>query len=243
MKSKLLREVRLLKVYAIVATLICGAFMIAVITLQKRRPKFSEIDVERINIVEKDGKLKLVISNKDRLPDNVVAGKILTRHERSPGILFYNEEGDECGGLTFDGQKKKGGIEAFSALTFDQYQQDQTLELVYNDSPGYRLVGMKIKDRPEISLPEHARRLEEASKMSESPERVEVMKPLLAPDRVFVGKSNGNAAIWLFAADGKPRIKMVVDGPGNPKLQFLDATGKVIYALPDGPNPTTPSPP
>jgi hypothetical protein len=34
---------------------------------QTQKQKFAEIDVERINIVEKDGKLRMVISNQDRL--------------------------------------------------------------------------------------------------------------------------------------------------------------------------------
>ncbi len=92
---------------------------------------------------------------------------------------------------------------------------------------------MRIRDRPNIPLPEPAKRLEEVGKMSEGQEKTAAMKPLLAPDRVFVGKSNGNAAVWLFDTEGKPRIKMVVDASGNPKLQFLDAAGKIIYSLPE----------
>ena len=33
---------------------------------------FGEIDVERINLVEKDGKVRLVISNVDRFPQPIV---------------------------------------------------------------------------------------------------------------------------------------------------------------------------
>jgi hypothetical protein len=32
---------------------------------------------------------------------------------------------------------------------------------------------------------------------------------------------------------GKPRIKISVAADGNPKLDFLDESGKVIYSLPE----------
>jgi hypothetical protein len=32
---------------------------------------------------------------------------------------------------------------------------------------------------------------------------------------------------------GKPRIRMMVTANGNPKLDFLDETGKAIYSLPE----------
>ena len=32
--------------------------------------------------------------------------------------------------------------------------------------------------------------------------------------------------VWFFDTEGNPHIKMGADGSGNPKLEFLDATGK-----------------
>lgn len=63
METKLEKEVRYLKIYALVMTLGCAVFLLTAFTLQIKNQKFEEIDVERINIVEKDGKLKMVISN------------------------------------------------------------------------------------------------------------------------------------------------------------------------------------
>ena len=57
------REVRFLKAYAFILTL---AFIVDIASgfrLAGQKTRFDEIDVERINIVEKDGRLKLV---KDR---------------------------------------------------------------------------------------------------------------------------------------------------------------------------------
>lgn len=61
MESKLEKEVRTLKAYVVVATLLC-AVLVAAFTMQSRKQKFGEIDVERINVVEKDGQVKMVIS-------------------------------------------------------------------------------------------------------------------------------------------------------------------------------------
>ena len=42
---------------------------------QSQKTRFTEIDVERINVFEKDGKLRLTISNAERLPQPIIGGK------------------------------------------------------------------------------------------------------------------------------------------------------------------------
>lgn len=194
--------------------------------------RFEEISVERINVIEADGSRKLVISNAARLPDPVIAGETLERGFDFPGIIVYNEEGDEVGGWGFSGRKVDGKVQAFNSLSFDQYQQDQTLQLVYSDESDYRLVGMRIKDRPDIPAAEHKRRLDEVLAMPEGAERERLLAPLRAPDRLFVGKSGGKSGTWVFDQQGRARIKLMVDDSGNPALEFLDADGNVIQRLP-----------
>ena len=77
MDTKIRRELRLLKLYTL-----CSLVVMAILVLAAfRRPsaagntKFEEIAVERINVVEKDGKLRLVIANRARLPDPVIGVK------------------------------------------------------------------------------------------------------------------------------------------------------------------------
>ena len=63
------RDVRLLKIYALCSTTAFFVFALAAFArpmLTASKAKFDEIDVERINVVEKDGKLRLVISNRER---------------------------------------------------------------------------------------------------------------------------------------------------------------------------------
>jgi hypothetical protein len=60
-----------------------------------------------------------------------------------------------------------------------------------------------------------------------------------SPTRVYVGKNaEKESEVTLYDAAGKARIKMLVAADGTPKLDFLDATGKVTYSLPqDGVKP------
>jgi hypothetical protein len=56
----------------------------------------------------------------------------------------------------------------------------------------------------------------------------------LPRNRLFLGKRRDNStSLEISDIKGKPRIKMSVDANGNPKLDFLDETGKVIYSLPE----------
>src|SRR5215210_6427720 len=127
METRLEREVRFLKIYAAVLTLLCAAFVLSAFATQNRRQKFEEIDVERINVVEKDGRVKLVISNKARQTPVVVDGKTFGRPgERWPGLIFFNEKGDEVGGLHFGGNTGEG---QHLSLTFDKFRGDQTVAL------------------------------------------------------------------------------------------------------------------
>src|ERR1700749_2684464 len=68
---------------------------------------FDELRVHRINIVEPDGTLRMVISNKDRLPPVIIKGRErpdMGEPRPQAGMLFYNDEGSENGGLIFGGR-------------------------------------------------------------------------------------------------------------------------------------------
>ncbi|HSK74392.1 MAG TPA: hypothetical protein VK892_22015, partial [Pyrinomonadaceae bacterium] len=118
METKLEKEVRFLKIYAVVVTLFCAVFLLTAFAIQTKNQKFTEIDVERINIVEKDGKLRMVISNQERQHPGIVNGKIIKReHPRPPGMIFFNHLGDEMGGLVFG---DNGGNGHFGSITWDK---------------------------------------------------------------------------------------------------------------------------
>ena len=245
MEEKVKRDILMLKAYSIVITVLLGAVLVCGFVRadgqSSQKPKFAEIDVERINIVEKDGTLKMVISNKERTPDPVAGGKTLVgkrQGDKSPGMIFYNDQGDENGGLVFSGREKDGKSSAGAALLFDQFNQDQTIGIMYNEAGGRRTAGFRVWDRPDTPLLKSVDKLEPIMKMQEGPEKTEAIRKLrqageLGANRVFVGKTDDkSAAVVLSDAMGRARIKMTVDAGGAAKLEFLDEQGQATSSFP-----------
>jgi len=234
-------ELAFLRVYALIATVLAGAFVTQALT-EEKRTTFSEIDVERLNIVGADGKPRLVLSNSERMPMPVVDGKQLYQRTRPPGMIFFNDEGDECGGLTFSGKKQGDKFQAGAGLLFDQFKQDQVVGIQYSDSNGSRSAGLRVWERPDTSILEVAERLQAIEKMEAGPEKEEATKKLReamergefgGQTRVFVGRARDQSAqIVLSDTAGKPRLRISVDAAGNPTLAFLDDTGKPTFTLP-----------
>src|SRR5256886_1335517 len=160
--SELEREVRRLRVYAAVSTTLA---VLALLAAQGRaQPKtthFAEIDAERINIVEADGRPALVLANTERLPGPVLAGKELAKELSagrlgSAGMIFIDAQGNEVGGLVYGARVKgDGSFSAESGLTFDQHNQDQVVGFEYEDNGSQRSYGVSVWDRPtKVSIAE-----------------------------------------------------------------------------------------
>ena len=54
---------------------------------------FDEINVRRVNVVEPDGTLRMVISDHAKLPGIIVREKEQAFARPQAGLLFYNDEG------------------------------------------------------------------------------------------------------------------------------------------------------
>ena len=233
------KRLRILEIYAAGSLLAFGVLAFSAFTQAKQ--KIDELTVERLNLVEKNGQLIVVMANSDRLPDPVANGRTF-KTERPPGMIFYNGEGDECGGLVFgasSGESARKGDKygAYGGFTLDQYQQSQAIGLIYNDHSGTREVGLKVWDRPETPISDQVVKGEAISKMPDGPEKQAARKSLneanFSPTRIFVGKTKEREAkVTLYDAKGKARINMMVDASGAPRLDFLDENGKVTYSVP-----------
>lgn len=237
METRLEKEVRFLKIYAVVATLLCAVFLLSAFASQNRRQKFEEIDVERINIVEKDGKLKMVISNKERQTPVIVDGKTFPQEGRPPGMIFFNEKGDEIGGLIFRGNTGEGQS---GSLTFDKFRGDQTIAFQHQEnSKGDYFAAITFND---VNLPtaELVAKLDAIKQLPSEAARSAAIKEMrergeFMVNRLSVGRGRDRAAFMsLNDAKGKPRIRMSVAADGASKIEFLDETGKVAYSFPDG---------
>ncbi|HEX6809920.1 MAG TPA: hypothetical protein VF118_18185 [Gemmatimonadaceae bacterium] len=239
---------RFLKGYAYGATTLAIALSIMAFR-QSRTAKFDTIDVQRINIVEADGRLRMTLSGHDKLPDPIIGGKSYPLRSgdggRGAGVIFFNDEGNEDGGLTFNGKKTADGYVAGAGLTFDQFNQDETVTLSYHDKNGQREAGLDIQDRPNVPIQAFAESAMVYRKLPDGPDKAkrfeDFRKNMIARgefgsvSRAYIGKGAAKESIVMLAdRQGHPRIKLMVDSLGTPSLQFLDADGRVTQQLPEG---------
>ena len=236
-QSELEKKIFRLQAFCVIMAAIGGCIFLLGFSSDKKQ-KFGEIDVERINVVEKDGKLRMVISNKERQHPGTMDGKYYKEREgqREAGIIFFSLKGDEIGGLGFGGNTGEG---QFGSLTFDKFRGDQTIQLTHDeDKNGNYFAGLRMNDE-NISLPERLSKLEEIEKLP-TKELQNAAKQKMRENgeflvnRLFIGKAwNKRSLIQMSDANGKMRLELSVEPNGNPKLNFLDENGKVIYSLPD----------
>lgn len=244
--AQLKAQNRLLKIALTTAIVLGGAALLIAATTADERQKFTEIDVERINVLDQSGKLAMVISNRQRLPRAVINGKTLAEDRDMPGFVFYNEIGDENGGFIFNGKLGKDGKpNAGMHFSMDRFGGDQQLALGHYENGGTMNTGLNIYDRGLES--EYGRLYEQAQKTAAGPEKDALLKKWKdaggqQTQRVFVGKTRSkSAAVVLADAEGRRRIMMIVTPEGQAELQFLDEKGKVTHTYP--PAATTPPKP
>lgn len=239
------RELRLLKGYALVTTVMLSVLTLSAFHRGERREKFDEIDVQRINVVEPDGKYRLVISNRAKSIGPIYKGQPFGYAGGGrPGLIFFNDEGTENGGLTFTGRKLPDGrYQASTHMSFDQFDQDQILNLDYTDNNGQRLTGISVDDRAPIDILQMVKERDSIRAIPDSAARAAALQRWAAPrngvplaaQRVFLGRNPGKEALLTLAdPNGKTRIRLAVDSAGAPSLEFLDAAGRVTSRFPEG---------
>jgi hypothetical protein len=243
MDSSTRRELRFLKGYAVLLTAVLGTLSVSAFQRASQPTAFKEIDVERINFVEPDGKLRLVISNKARSIGPIYKGKPFgypggTR----PGMIFFNDEGTENGGLTFTGERGADGrYRASTNMSFDQFDQDQVVVLQYVDNNGQRRSGLTVGDRADVNIYDMVLARDSILKIADTTRRAAALREWAAPrngvplyaERVYVGRDHGrNAVVNLSDPQGRPRLRMIVDSLGAPRVEFLDERGRVTSRMP-----------
>ena len=94
-------------------------------------PVLDELNVKRLNVVEDDGTLRIVIGNSTHGRTAPMRGRLVEHPWRNPsaGLLFVNDEGTECGGLQYAGFHGADGKEQMGYLTVDDYEQNESLRL------------------------------------------------------------------------------------------------------------------
>ena len=180
--------------------------------MTKKVERFEEIEAKRIRIVDEDGTVRIVLTVPP-LPEATYRGTPMAQpNGDEAGLVFYNDEGIECGALTFHGKSVEGKPDAGMTLAFNQYDSDRALILQYTQVDQKRAYGLSIMDptlTPINELPEgHSQRL-------------------------FVGRTeSGEVCLYLMDSHGRPRVRVAVDADDVPKMEFMDPEGKVIYSVP-----------
>ncbi|HET9057672.1 MAG TPA: hypothetical protein VFN30_12580 [Chitinophagaceae bacterium] len=242
-------EVKLLKAGFFVLLSLNIIFMLFAFNDDNGVKDFKEINAQRINIVGENKKIVMAISNNKLISGVSMNGKTYPKEfsdgrENMNGILFYNQYGDEVGGLIYNGLKRgDSGYSAVGHLSFDQWKQNQVVALQYLDNGKSRRAGLRIYDRPtNVPMDIIFDRLKKRNELTpNTPAYDSIVKEIRAAndrgengvERMFIGSLNETAQILLKDKNGNTKIKIYVDKDGEAKMEFLDAAGKVVKSFPN----------
>ena len=213
-------------------TLLLGVIAWGQASAEREVTGFVEIDVQRINVREPDGTLRMTISNSATAPGLIFKG---TEHpfpnRQAAGILFFNDEGTENGGLLFGGAKRGQNVSSGGHLSFDQYEQDQVISLDQTEEHGRRRAGLTFFDRPGSPIP-----LDLIDRLN-TPDGSTAFETLskaggFGYPRLFIGKTeNRDSAVLLRDAKGLVRLRLTVTPAGAAAIEFMDESGKVVRRI------------
>lgn len=160
------------------------------------------MDAEKITIKDDTGKNRVVIANTKYIPDPIVGGKTFQRAYKPAGLIFYDKNGDERGGLAITDNEETN----LNALSFD-YQNADAIGILAQDNKhdNYFRAGLFITDK-DLSG-----------------------KPGYNIDRINLMTENGNASLIMKDHNEVPRIVLKVDSLGNPTIQMFDENGKTKW--------------
>ena len=243
-RREIQRQTRHFRVYAVLMTAAAIVMVLTAFRQPSQSTRFVEIDVQRLNIVEPDGKLRMVISNRPRSIGPIYKGKPFGYAGGGrPGIIFFNDEGTENGGLTITGSRDSTGrYRASSSWSFDQFDQDQILTLQYADNNGRRRTGITIADRDDRNIYDLVMQRDSINAMPDTAARRAALLRLLGPvngvplaaTRLYAGRDTAKSAVVnLFDPLGRIRLRLRVDSLGRASVDFLNDSGRVTFSLPD----------
>ncbi|HEY4090681.1 MAG TPA: hypothetical protein VGN46_04135 [Luteibacter sp.] len=208
------------RVLIVYTSILTAAVVVALLTGFARvgAPTFDEINVQRINLREPDGTLRMVIANSTKLPGVIVRGNEQPKVDRpQAGMLFFNDEGTENGGLIFGGRRDAKGdvVDAGGSLSFDRYNANQVVQLLGVDDKENHMAGLVISDSQENGQGER---------------------------RLWAGRTaDGASRLSLMDANGKKRVEISVGAKGEAEITFLDADGHSVKTISGSPTISSPA--
>lgn len=243
--GSLLLRVRVMELVVAVLVLVVAGLVINLFHPILHSQRFQTLQAQRVEIRERDGTLKAVLASADGFGERAQQ----TGSPHISGLMFYNEEGQETGGLTYRGKAIPGGQNADVSLTMDQYRQDQNVVLNHServDQDGVNLSdGLAIVSRPDWHKAKEEYALyKEIGSLPENEQaerRLELLEQgRISTRRLFYGVRRGTkggtpydeAGLFIRNRFGRDAMKLYVDYNNKPHLQVYDLLGtKVVYDL------------
>ena len=186
-----------------------GVVVLGIAVASAGDTRFAEITVERINVVEASGTIRMVITNRERLPNIIIDGKQAARENRSvqpAGILLYDEKGNEAGGLATTALPDGA---SGSMLVLD-YGRSEAIGIVQRHAPDGYQAALVVNDPADPTDRDGA-----------------------GPRRIALSTAARVSSIELSDTRGRPRIRLSVDANDRPSIAVLDESGAVVGQLPD----------
>lgn len=162
----------------------------------------SSMEAEKITIKDDTGNNRIVIANTKHIPDPIVGGKTFQRAYKPAGLIFYDKNGDERGGLAITDNEETN----LNALAFD-YQNADAIGILAQDNKhdNYFRAGLVINDKDLSGKPGHN------------------------INRINLITENGNASLTMKDHNEVPRIVLKVDSLGNPSIEMFDENGRTKW--------------
>lgn len=230
----------------------CWLLLLAVLFMgfkPEKNNKFKVLTAERINIVNEDGTTTLAISNKQRIAAPRVNGKEypveMIERQHFAGMIFFNEAGDEMGGLVFaSGKFPNGKTYGIGHLSFDRFNDNQVINLEHKENiHGTVKSGLTFYDRTgDGSFGDNLDLLQEYYYGDISAERkTEIIAEInelkknkrLGAERLFIGSSNEVPQLIMKDDLGKDRVKLFIDSTNIAKLHFFNEKGVLVGEYPN----------
>ncbi len=173
-----------------------------------RSATYDTLNVQRINVLDPDGKLRLVIANGAQMPGAILHGKTYPRSiDNAAGLLFLDTKGDETGGLATARLQN----DAVTNFSFDcTYQTTDCIRIWKQES----IDGARLRESFDIfDRRPYTGRVESSQGVR----------------RITLADENQNAQLLISDPQGRPRIRIGVDKAGEPSIVMLKPDGKVAY--------------
>lgn len=231
MLTRLEKEVRLLKLYALTATLFGAGWLVAF-----RQPsssqEFEVVKARRFLVVDAEGNGRVMMASN-------------YKSDGSAGLYFFNRLGTEAGALSYDGKRTADGeVEAYANWTMDEFQDDEVVRVGMEQSGRARRKYLVITARPDSLTPRAQRWLDDrraALARATTREEIRAVRREFSSripgreiwaSRLWVGEeTDGTSLVKLNDRDGKTRLQLQVDTAGNARIAFLDATGRIVREI------------